>query len=99
MADKTREVLRNQHMLRASQEILAHLPMPVLGIDPDGYLVMVNRAAESKLGVSAASLGKLASEVLPVGLLEAIEHGINPCLLEDRRRVGYWCYPLGPDDA
>ncbi len=36
---KTREILRNQNMLRASQEILAHLPLPVLGIDPDGYLV------------------------------------------------------------
>ena len=99
VAAKTREALRNQHILSASQEILAHLPMPVLGIDPDGYLVMVNRAAESMLGIAGAFLGELASEVLPVELAEAGDKGEGQCRLADGRQIEYWRYPLGTDDA
>lgn len=95
--DKTREALRNLHILRASQEILAHLPLPVLGIDPDGYLVMVNRAAESLLDVSAASLGELAADVLPAGLLDAnpADGETGHARLPDGRHVSFWRYPLG----
>ena len=97
VADKTREALRNLHILRASQEILAHLPMPVLGIDPDGYLVMVNRAAESMLDVSAASLGELAADVLPAGLLDASpgDGETGHAQLPDGRQASFWRYPLG----
>ena len=97
VADKTREALRNLHILRASQEILAHLPMPVLGIDPDGYLVMVNQAAESQLDVSPARLGELAIDVLPVCLLEAGpgEGEAGHASLPDGRNVRFWRYPLG----
>lgn len=95
VADKTREVLRNQHILRASQEILARLPLPVLGIDPDGYLVMVNRAAETLLGVSGASLGELASDALPKGLTADGEATQGQGRLGDGRTIEYWRYPLG----
>ncbi len=97
VADKTREALRNLHILRASQEILAHLPMPVLGIDPDGYLVMVNRAAESLLDVSAASLGELAADVLPADLLDASlgDGETGHVRLPDGRHASFWRYPLG----
>lgn len=98
VATKTREVLRNQHMLRASQEILAHLPLPVLGIDPDGYLVMVNRAAESVLGIAGTFLGELATDVLPAGLAESCDKGEGRCRLADGREIKYWRYPLGADD-
>ncbi|MDP2031415.1 MAG: response regulator [Thiobacillus sp.] len=97
VATKTREVLRNQHMLRASQEILAHLPLPVLGIDPDGYLVMVNRAAESMLGIAGTTLGELAADVLPAGLAEACDLRGGRCRLADGRQIEYWRYPLGAD--
>ncbi len=99
VADKTREALRNQHILRASQEILAHLPMPVLGIDPDGYLVMMNRAAESMLGIAGSFLGELAGEVLPAGLAEAGATGEGLCRLADGRQLEYWRYPLGTGAA
>lgn len=97
VADKTREALRSLHILRASQEILAHLPMPVLGIDPDGYLVMVNQAAESQLDVSPARLGELATDVLPACLLEAGpgEGEVGHASLADGRNVRFWRYPLG----
>jgi len=98
VATKTREVLRNQHMLRASQEILAHLPLPVLGIDPDGYLVMVNRAAESLLGIAGITLGELATDFLPAGLAESSDQSAGQCHLADGRQIEYWRYPLGADD-
>lgn len=97
VADKAREALRNLHVLRASQEILAHLPLPVLGIDPDGYLVMVNRAAESMLGIAPVFLGELATAVLPAEFFDASQDekaGGQGCL-PDGRSVSYWRYPLG----
>ena len=97
VADKTREALRNLHILRASQEILAHLPMPVLGIDPDGYLVMVNQAAERLLDISPASLGELAVDVLPAALLEpSLGDGeTGHAQLPDGRHTSFWHYSLG----
>ena len=98
VATKTREVLRNQNILRASQEILAHLPLPVLGIDPDGYLVMVNRAAESMLGIVGTYLGELAADILPAGLAQAGDKRSGRCRLADGRQIEYWRYPLGAGD-
>ena len=100
VADKTREALHNLHVLRVSQEILAHLPLAVLGIDPDGTIVMANRAAERLLEDVPSLLGEAASAVLPEALLavgaEGAEDMAQPGLgrLEDGRRVGFWRYPL-----
>ncbi len=95
--EKTREALRNLSMLRASQEILAHLPLPVLGIDPDGYLVLVNRAAEQMLGITSGYMGELVSDVLPAALtrvgMGSDTSGV--CQLPDGRNLAYWRYPLG----
>ena len=101
VARKTKEALRNLNVLRASQEILAHLPMPVLGIDPDGYLVMANRAAETMLGVSSVFLGELATDVIPAEFLDASldDEGGGQGSLPDGRHVQYWRYPLGASSA
>lgn len=98
---KTREALRNLHVLQASQEILAHLPLPVLGIDPDGYLVMVNRAAESVLDITPALMGEPATGILPAGFLDAglDDQGVGQFRLPDGREVRYWRYPLGTGTA
>ncbi len=97
VADKTREALRNLHVLRASQEVLAHLPMAVFGIDTDGYLVMANRASEHLLGGAPAQLGELAGETLPANFLDAEldEAGKGRGRLADGRQVEFWRYPLG----
>ncbi|MBT9569236.1 MAG: response regulator [Thiobacillus sp.] len=99
VADKTREAMRNLHILQASQEILAHLPMPILGIDPDGYLVMVNRSAESLLGVSTARLGELAGDILPAELCGAERGSAGAARLADGRTIDYWRYPLVSDEV
>lgn len=95
--EKTREAMRNLNILAASQEILAHLPLPVVGIDPDGCLVMANRAAECKLGISPALLGEWASEVLPAEMLDGPldADGGGQVMLADGRLARYWRYPLG----
>lgn len=101
VADKAREALHHLHILRASQEILAHLPMPVLGVDADGYLVMVNRAAEALLDVIPVCLGVLATEAFPPELLTASldGEGSGQGQLLDGRHVRYWRYPLGTGSA
>lgn len=97
VADKTREALRNLNVLRASQEILAHLPMAVFGIDSDGCLVLVNRAAERLLPGAPGLLGELADAVLPAGLLADVldRDGKGHGQLADGRHVSFWRYPLG----
>lgn len=96
--EKTREAMRNLHILRASQEILAHLPLPVLGIDPEGYLVMMNRAAESLLNVSTACLGELAGGILPTELCAGQRAGAaGKARLADGRAIDFWRYALVTD--
>jgi PAS domain S-box-containing protein/diguanylate cyclase (GGDEF)-like protein len=48
-----------------SRELIDELPAAVLGIDPDGLVVMVNRCAESLWPEAGALLGRHASELLP----------------------------------
>jgi len=97
VAQKTREALRNLHVLRAAQEIVAHLPLAVFGIDCDGGLVMANRAAARLLPGSSARLGETADEILPTTLLtsELDVAGKGRGRLADGRGISFWRYPLG----
>jgi FixJ family two-component response regulator len=97
VAEKTREALHNLHVLRAAQEIVAHLPLAVFGIDTDGCLVMANQAAARLLPDAPTRLGDLADEVLPAGLLDAALDPDNQghARLADGRQVDFWRYPLG----
>ena len=97
VAEKTREATRNLRILRASQEILAQLPLPVFGVDTDGYLVLVNRAAETQFGVSAARLGDLASAVLPTAFSNGTAAGGHAFQLDDGRAVECWRLPMLSD--
>lgn len=95
--EKTQEALRNLHVLRASQEILTHLPIAVFGIDTDGYLVMANQAAECLLPGTSARLGELADEILPVELLNNVRCPVGKVRtrLADGRHIAFWRYPIG----
>lgn len=101
VADKTREALLHRHVLGVSQEILARLPMAVMGIDPAGMVVMANGEADRLLGGAAPVLGEKAAAVLPQGLLggelSAPARGVGE--LGDGERVHYWRYPLGGSSA
>jgi FixJ family two-component response regulator len=103
VADKTREALRNLHVLRVAQEILARLPLAVLGIDPEGYIALSNQEAEGLLGTAGPLLGERAEEVLPESLWSCAGSSLGPGpglgRLDDGRRVGFWRYALGETSA
>ena len=101
VADKTREALRNLHVLRVAQEILARLPLAVLGVDPEGYIALSNREAEGLLGTAGPLLGERAEDVLPESLWPRADSPDGPGQgrLEDGRRVSFWCYALGETSA
>jgi FixJ family two-component response regulator len=101
VAEKTREALHHLHVLRAAQEIVAHMPLPVLGIDCDGCLVMANQAAARLLPGISAWLGETADELLPSQLLtgELDANGKGRDRLADGREISFWRYPLGGASA
>lgn len=49
--------------------LLDDLPAAVIGVDPDGVVVFVNRSADEMLPHAAELLGRHADEVLPAGVL------------------------------
>ena len=94
---KTREAMRNLNVLRVAQDILAHLPIAVFGIDTDGCLAMVNHEAESLMAGSPGLLGSLAVDVLPNSLLvnDPDGQGNGYGHLADGRTVAFWRFELG----
>ncbi|KAF0103833.1 MAG: response regulator receiver [bacterium] len=101
VAEKTREALRHLHVLRAAQEVVAHLPLPVFGIDCDGCLVMANQAAARLLPGASARLGETADELLPTTLFSSMldAAGKGRGRLADGRGIRFWRYPLGGASA
>jgi len=70
VAEKTKEVMRNWRILQVSQEMLAQLPIGVIGIDADGMIVAVNQVIYPWLGVTEEDLiGEAVDDVLPAVLL------------------------------
>jgi len=55
-----------------SRELIDELPVAVLGVDPDGLIVLVNRCAEALWPDAGSLLGRQASELVPrVGEVDA----------------------------
>lgn len=48
----------------AVRDLVEQLPVPLLGIDPDGTIVLANQEAQRTLGLSTPLLGESAAEVL-----------------------------------
>jgi FixJ family two-component response regulator len=99
---KTSESLLHLQVLGVSQEILARLPLAVLGIDPEGQVVMSNHEADKLLGHAGPLLGEKAREVLPGelwpdGMTATAVRGIGA--LGDGERICYWRYSLGDSSA
>lgn len=100
---KTREGMRNQDVLRVSQEILEHLPVAVVGIGRDGIIAMANQMARQMFGAGIVRplLGEDANEVLPADLLGFI--AATKCAVEQGKilhpaggkEVNCWCSPMG----
>jgi PAS domain-containing protein len=60
--------------LALSQQILTELPMPIIGLDPDGAIAFINRMARTIFEENGYSLLELSSvETLPAELVAFYE--------------------------
>lgn len=72
LADQERRLGMDEAALNLTQEALAVMPLPVLGVDPGGMIAFANRAAEKLFAEQAPLLGLGAEEVLPETLLPLV---------------------------
>jgi len=66
--EKQRQIVRDEATLDVAQEILQHVPMPIVGFDDETMIVFANLAAEALLGEGSPLLGSYAGERLPAAL-------------------------------
>ena len=69
---KTHELILRNKVLTLAQEILDHLPLPVVGLDASGTIVQANRCAIDQLG-GPLCVGDNMSRFLPEDVQEAVE--------------------------
>lgn len=101
--EKTREVMRNLHVLQVSQEMLECLPVAVVGIGEDGMIVVANQMAHRLFGADGARplLGEAANETVPAELLSHAPDGKNvgqeswKLRLTDGREFACWHNSIG----
>ncbi|PPC90908.1 MAG: response regulator [Methylobacter sp.] len=76
VADKTHEIIQNIHLLQISQEILEHLPVPVLGLDDEHMIAVSNKRADALFQRYAGEclMGLLANDCLPESFLQCLQH-------------------------
>lgn len=69
---KSREAMRNLHVLQVSQEVLEHLPVAVIGIGEDGMIAIANQMAHLLFSAERAGLsllGEVADTIIAADLL------------------------------
>ena len=101
---KTREIVHNMEVLRASQEMLEVMPVAAIGIDRNGLIAIANQMAYvlfSIDGTRPSLLGETADSIIPADLLAWASSGLHQ-RHEDARSfsvVGHdircWCRSLG----
>lgn len=69
LAEKQRQLQRDEASLDISQEVLHCITIPLIGVDDEGVMVFANREAELLFVHHAPLLGLSASECLPAPLL------------------------------
>ncbi|MDB5804326.1 MAG: diguanylate cyclase protein [Betaproteobacteria bacterium] len=67
--DGALQVKRDEATLRVVQEMLQHVPVPLIGIDSEGMIAASNLAAESACGAAAPMIGRFIGECLPADLV------------------------------
>lgn len=73
LVEKQRRIALDEVSLDVAQEILYHMPMPIVGLDETGMMVFANPEADSFLGKGEALLGETAAERLPPEFLAHLE--------------------------
>lgn len=70
LAERERQMATGQAILEATHAVFSALPVPVLGIDSEGMIAIVNDAAEQLFGPGL--LGEQGSECLPAELIRPL---------------------------
>jgi diguanylate cyclase (GGDEF)-like protein len=91
------QIRRDEVSLHVVREALQHLPLPVIGMDDDDYIVFINVAAQGLLRESGSLLGCDAREVMPelVSAVGEMEHGSSGCLQLKGGAYRVICHRMG----
>jgi len=100
--EKTKEVIRNWRILQVSQEMLAQLPVGVIGIDADDMVVSANQIVYHWLDVVVEDfIGEAVNDVLPPVMLafylkaKAGGGAVGEITLSDKSDLIVHCVKLG----
>lgn len=55
--ERTRKIAAQNHALEISHAILEDLPMPILGVDSDGIIILANKMAQVRINEGGVKLG------------------------------------------
>ena len=69
LSEQEQQLQRDETALGVVQEVLQAVPLPIIGLDNEGMIVVANREAEDLLGKGSPLIGSFAEEVLPSPLL------------------------------
>lgn len=100
LADQDRRLRMDEAALSLTQEALAVMPVPLLGIDPGGMIALANRAAEGLFAECIPLIGLDANEILPAEftpLLDASRGCVEITCGDRRFRVE--AHPLGEKNS
>ena len=96
LAERERRLGLDEATLSLTQEALAVMPLPVLGVDPDGMIAFANDAAEKLFSDQAPLLGLGAEEVLPDEFRGLLQTGTGQAELHCGTRLfRVEAHPLG----
>lgn len=87
LLQKQLQIKDNEISLTLARELLQFIPLAVIGLDDDGMVAFINRAAETVFAQSGAILGNEAAMVLP----ELFPDGMAPTGTITAR-IGARCY-------
>ena len=73
LAERERQLQRDEVVLSVVQEILQLLPLPIVGVDADGLIVAANAEADALFGAGLPLLGSFAEERLPAAVVAGLE--------------------------
>jgi EAL domain-containing protein (putative c-di-GMP-specific phosphodiesterase class I)/FixJ family two-component response regulator len=83
LAEKSSRIARDSMFIGIAQEALHHVPMPVIGADQDGLVVLVNAAAQARFpGITP---GMTVAEALPDDLARSLLDEVAP--MPERFRI------------
>jgi len=101
VSKKTLEAARSGNILQITQEMMAHLPVGVIGVDDDGMIAAANDMAERLFG-AAMSPGMAVADSLPPQAAECVARTLHgggagncTCRLADGSEAEFLCHPMG----